>query len=143
MNMAKPETILLIDDSEADNHYHEIILNRVNKEYKIQAISNSIKALDYLSRCIGGENDQAFPRPDLVFIDINMPALNGFELLDKLRRAHEPEQIKKGTKIFMLTGSLNPDDKKKAKDNFADLIDGFCIKPLSEKIFREILNEHF
>lgn len=136
------EHILLIDDSNADNMFHTITINQVQQGFKIKAINNSIHALEYLSSGLSSHADE-FQKPLLVFVDINMPALNGFELLEKYRNIPDPNGVKKNLTIYMLTGSLNPDDKALALDKFSDIIAGFCIKPLSESVFREIVDKHF
>ena len=46
-------------------------------------------------------------------------------------------------KIFMLTGSLNPDDYKLATEKYSDLIKGFRIKPMLDSIFTEIVRYYF
>lgn len=136
------EHILLIDDSNADNLYHSIIINQVQKGLQIKAINNSINALEYLASGLSSHANE-FQKPLLVFVDINMPALNGFELLEKYRNIADPNDVKKNLVIFMLTGSINPDDKAMAEDKFSDLISGFCIKPLAESVFRDILEKYF
>jgi CheY-like chemotaxis protein len=143
MIMAKLEYILLIDDSDADNYYHKIVINRAQPGSMLKSIDNSVKALEYLVACLSKEDIAGHPMPQLVFIDINMPALNGFELLDKLRKVYDAHYIRDQMKIFMLTGSLNPDDKARANELYADLITGFCIKPLSETVFKGIVKNHF
>jgi CheY-like chemotaxis protein len=141
--MNQLELILLIDDSDADNHYHRIVISRAKIGSTIKSINSSIDALDYLRKAISQDNDLVFPLPQLVLIDINMPALNGFELLDKLRQVPDPKGRKKDMKIFMLTGSLNPDDKAMAIEKYADIVYGFYVKPLTENAIIEIRNKHF
>jgi CheY-like chemotaxis protein len=141
--MVRLNQILLIDDNEADNDYHELVVRRADIANRLTTINSSIKALDYFNKCLTGTNTNEYPLPDLVFLDINMPALNGFELLDKIRRLPDPEGKKAKLKIYMLTGSLNPDDLKRATTEYADVITGFRIKPLSDTIFCDIISKHY
>ena len=71
-----------------------------------------------------------------------MPAVTGFELLDKLRQLPDPHNRKIKMKIFMLTGSLNPDDYTTATEKYSDLVSGFRIKPLTDTIFLDIVQHH-
>ena len=139
----KPLTsIMLIDDNEADNDYHELVIQRADITTKLLTLSSSIKAVEYFKNCLSRENDPDYPLPDLVFIDLNMPALNGFEVLDRIRQMPDVYNKRKQLKIYMLTGSLNPDDFLRASTSYADIITGFRIKPLSETIFQEIASKH-
>jgi CheY-like chemotaxis protein len=79
--------------------------------------------LQYLKDLLAREQ----PLPDILFLDIRMPEMTGFELLDKLLQAYPIEAIKK-MRIFMLTSSLDENDNQKAADN--PLIEGYLGKPL-------------
>jgi CheY-like chemotaxis protein len=141
--MKNPNLILFIDDNISDNDYHEIEIQKSGVICKFKSITNSHKALEYLRYCLIYKNDPQIPIPDIVFLDINMPAMNGFELLDRLRTAPDPYNQKHDMKIFMLSGTLNPDDRKKANEEYGDLIKGFCSKPLNSDTFLDILKNSF
>lgn len=141
--MKKLDLILLIDDNDADNEFHEIVILKAEITHRLINITSSRKALEYFQNAFAQQNSTQFAVPDLVFLDINLPAMNGFELLAKLRDLPDPYNNKSKMKIFMLTGSLNPDDYKHAMEDFPDLIKGFRIKPLTDTIFLEIVQSNF
>ena len=141
--MKKVDHILLIDDNKADNEFHTIVIQRADVTNRLDCIPSSRKALDYLVQSLALESDKDFHTPGLIFLDINMPAMNGFEFLDKLRETPDPFNRKKKMKIFMLTGSLNPDDYKLATEKYSDVITGFRIKPLLDSIFTDIVQHYF
>jgi len=128
----KLNCILLIDDDDADNYIHQMIINDMNITDNIIVVENGLQALDYLKN--SNKN-----YPELIFLDINMPATNGWEFLKKYNDLYADNKHK--TLIIMLTTSENPQDKNKAFE-ISDSIE-FINKPLTEKILRDIIAKHF
>jgi CheY-like chemotaxis protein len=131
----KLNCILLIDDDEATNYIHKIVINKSECAEQVVAMQNGYDALDYLTKT----KDGIYPQPDVIFLDINMPGMDGWEFLE------EYEKLEDGQKghivVVMLTTSLNPDDEKKAKS--LGNIKGFKHKPLSAEMIDEVIKEHF
>ncbi len=71
----------------------------------------------------------------ILFLDINMPSLTGWDVLDKLGTFGKA--FKDRIKIFMLSSSINPSDKEKAAGN--KLVSGYISKPLSGNILHTIM----
>jgi CheY-like chemotaxis protein len=71
-------------------------------------------------------------KPDFILLDIYMPQVDGWALLDKLRAAL-PKVV-----VLMITGSIRPDDFKKSLDKH---VDGFCIKPVLPNIMLKALTQ--
>jgi CheY-like chemotaxis protein len=136
----KVNCILLIDDDEPTNFLSQMIIEEVDCAAEIQIAYSGGEALDYLTgqgTSTSGQN--TYPRPDLIFLDINMPAMNGWEFLQKynsLEKEHKGNIV-----IIMLTTSLNPDDRLRSKD-FPD-VSGFENKPLTRAKLEALLKKHF
>ena len=131
----KLKCILLIDDDEATNFLHEITIKKLDCTEKIVTKTNGLEAIKYLTTKEVG----AYPQPELIFLDINMPIMDGWRFLEKYR---ELEECQKGKMVVvMLTTSLNPDDKKRA-ENIIE-ISGYKSKPLTAKMLENILNKYF
>lgn len=124
-------SVLLIDDNAADNFFHQYILKEAGFQDKITAIQSGAKALEYLK---SKEQENC-----LVFLDINMPGMTGWEFIEKYKELESGQ--KKGVVIVMLTTSLNPYDRNKAND--IEVIDDFRNKPLTEGVFSELRQIHF
>lgn len=130
--LKKLNSILLVDDDEDDNYYHKIIINKMEMVNKIAVAENGIEALAYIK-------DEANVPPDIIFLDLNMPKMNGWEFLEQYQ--HLTLEQKAKVLIVILTTSLNPDDKKRAEE-IKD-VTGFETKPLSKEILSELLDKHF
>lgn len=128
----KLNCILLVDDDDDDNYFHQIIINEMNIVNKIDVVKNGLEALEYLEK----ENQSP---PDIIFLDINMPKMNGWEFLDQYK--HLSAEQKSMVLIVILTTSANPDDLKKAKE--LEVVTGYTTKPLTEELLKEILQSHF
>lgn len=135
--MSKLKSILLIDDDEATNFYHKIIIEEADLCEEINICTDGHDALQFLNN-EGEYNGDGYPCPDLIFLDINMPRMDGFEFLAKYNEI--PEERKGGSVIIMLTTSLLEKDKVKAT-SFED-VKGFRNKPLTENYLVDIIKEY-
>lgn len=131
--------ILLIDDDHPINFIHRKVIQKAGVDAPVEAITNVQDALEFLTYSGKYEGTETLPRPGLIFLDINMPGLNGWDFLEAYHLL--PERLKARVVIVMLTTSLNPDDREKAlKDR---VVDDFLIKPLRPEILTEILKRYF
>ena len=131
----KINCILLIDDDKSTNFLHKIIIEETGVSEKVEAVQSGQEALDYLER----KKEGVYPRPDLIFLDINMPGMNGWEFLEEYEKLDD--NIKGEIMIMMLTTSINPDDEEKAKNT--KFINGFLNKPLTTEALEKIIDDHF
>jgi CheY-like chemotaxis protein len=123
--------ILLIDDDEPTNFLNKMTLEQAGCTRQIQIAQSGQEALDFLSA--------AKLRPDLIFLDINMPAMDGWEFLDRYRRL--PPDCKADIVLIMLTTSLNPDDELRTRA--IPEVSGFENKPLGQHQLENLLQKYF
>ena len=123
--------VLLIDDNDDDNFYHRIVLKETGITERIEVAETGYEALKFL------QNVQRIP--ELIFLDINMPRMNGWEFLECYKQLSLEEKDK--AIIIMLTTSRNPADEKKAGS--MPEVKGFESKPLTFEMVSKIVSEHF
>jgi len=123
--------VLLVDDNEDDNFYHELILRETGAAQQIQIAETGHSALDFLQ--------QTSAAPELIFLDINMPRMNGWEFLERYKKLKIDQ--KANVVIIMLTTSLNPEDARRAKT--IPEIDDFESKPLTPEMIKKIMKKFF
>lgn len=140
MNKASLKTVLLIDDNEHDNFIHTYTINKVKPELDVRAVLSGEEAIEYFIKAKKGEDN--YPYPDLVFLDINMPGMNGFEFLEEARKF---KYVTNGhpVMVVMLTSSLSAHDVNRATKDFAQEITDYKNKPLTAEMFEEVVEIHF
>jgi len=129
--MKQLDCILLIDDDEPTNYLNKLTLEQMGCARNIRVAQSGQAALDYL-------RSQSL-RPDLIFLDINMPAMDGWEFMDEYKKL--PEEQKADIVLIMLTTSLNPDDELKTRE--IPEIAGFENKPLKQDRLEKLLKKYF
>ncbi len=132
----KLNKILLIDDSDADNFIHQRVIRKADVAQNIIVRNNGQDALDYLT---AEDENGNYPVPELIFLDINMPAMNGWEFLEHYDKL-EPEK-KAGIIVCMLTTSVAEADKQKAGE--LPMVEIFLHKPLTQEVLATIMDEYF
>lgn len=133
----KLNCILVIDDDEPTNFFTRMILEESGCAEHIITVQSGQEALEYLIKSEKGENGSACPSPDLIFLDINMPAMSGWEFLELYKGMNILNKII----VVMLTTSLFPEDKAKAETT--PEISGFENKPLTEEKILGIVGKYF
>ena len=132
----KLQTVLLVDDNEADNFLHRLIIEEAGIAQRIVVKYDGQQALDYLNT---PPEEGGYPAPQLIFLDINMPRMNGWEFL----QAYDllPEERKGEVIVVMLTTSLHSDDSRRAVES--PWVRDFLNKPLTEESLMKIMEKHF
>ncbi|MFK8082951.1 MAG: response regulator [Granulosicoccus sp.] len=119
--MSKPiKLAMLIDDSDIDQRLYKRVLEKSGLVETVSCFTYADKALDYLL-----ENPQL--EVSVIFLDINMPRMNGFEFLEAASDLLSHDVA--NAVVVMLTTSLNPDDEERARG--FEVVKEFVTKPLS------------
>jgi len=138
MSAKKPatrfKTAMLIDDNEIDNLINQKMLEGTNFAERIYVYTSGKSALEFLKNLQRDKNLDKALIPDVIFLDINMPLLDGFQFLDEFDNLDK--QISQKSKIVMLTTSINPTDRERSDNNHNVL--AFINKPLNHEYLEDI-----
>lgn len=127
--------IMLIDDDQHDNFFHEREIKKSNLSTVVITRDSGLDAIEYLKSMKENKDIQ----PDLIFLDINMPVMDGWEFLLEFSRLDK--EIHSEVKIMMLTTSNNPVDKLRA--TAWSFVSGYLNKPLTKGILEDIISRYF
>ncbi len=134
--MKRPlKCIMLVDDNRDDNFFHERVIR--NNHYT-DCIITKESGKDALAYIKSGKKED-FSTIDLIFLDINMPGMNGWEFLEEYNKLDK--ELQTGVIVVMLTTSDNPEDKAKAKE--WGFTSAFKTKPLNKAMMDEIIKNYF
>ncbi|HEX8506224.1 MAG TPA: response regulator [Hymenobacter sp.] len=124
--------IVLVDDNETTSFLNNRLLGRLAVAERVSTFSRADEAFEKLW---GGSNA---PAPDLVFVDLKMPGISGFEFLELYNALPQPVQDK--TVMAVLTTSMHgADTARVAKYPNVE----YLTKPLTEEKMRKLLEKRF
>jgi CheY-like chemotaxis protein len=123
---------MLVDDNPDDNFFHEREIKKSDSTSIVIPMSSGTQALEYLQ-------SRKSPHSDLIFLDINMPGMNGWEFLKEYNLLGK--ELQGRAIIIMLTTSDNPDDIQKT--NSWSFVSDYITKPLTKEIMAEIKDKYF
>jgi CheY-like chemotaxis protein len=118
--------VLLIDDNEADNYISKFVINESGLAKKISMATSAVEALDYLASLKGNADEF----PDLIFLDIRMPVMDGFEFLENFMQF--PEAMNQQCAVIMLSSSNDQKDIERSLNY--PVVKNFFTKPLEAEM---------
>ncbi|MFX1304731.1 MAG: response regulator [Promethearchaeota archaeon] len=122
--------ILLVEDNAADIQLTKQVLKENKIVSTLDIVRDGVEAIDFLKR--RGKFSNAKP-PNLIILDLNLPKMNGFEVLKELKHDDKIKRIP----VVILTVSDAKEDLIKAYNLHANC---YVIKPLEMKDFYRIIN---
>ena len=128
--MKKLKNILIIDDNDATNHFHRRLIEKLYPEINVHLTENGKEGFDYF---IAAEE-----KPSLIFLDLNMPIMDGFEFLGVLS-AYITQEQQQETRVVILSSSDEAVDQDRTKALYPNI--SFNPKPLSKDKLSEIIEQ--
>lgn len=118
-------TVLYVEDEDDDVLFMKMAFKRLGIGMPLESVPNGKAAIDYLSKR---------PRPTLLLLDLNLPIVSGFEVLEWLRRQPALETLP----VVIFSSSGRAEDRERAAALRAD---DYVLKPTSGSMFRDVLRD--
>jgi CheY-like chemotaxis protein len=123
----KAVTFLLIEDSDDDAFFFRWTLEKTRLRWHFERVVDGPSAIEHLSRA-----RQSGRVPEAIFLDLKMPGMSGFEVLEWARR----EKFDPPLNILVLSGSDQDGDVKQARTLG---VEHYLVKPISTELFEKLL----
>ena len=127
--------VLVLDDDQVNNFICESIILKTGFAEKVTSFLEAQSCLDFLK----GLETRGEKAPELIFLDISMPDMNGWSFLEEIDK-HSKEEGGK-IPIVMLTSSIYKNDKSRSMA-YENVIE-FITKPISKKSLEDLMENRF
>ncbi|AXT50432.1 response regulator [Aquimarina sp. BL5] len=128
--MTKLKRFLLVDDSNSTNFFNKTIIQKTDCVEEVLIATNGSNALKYL---------QSDTIPEIIFLDLNMPVMNGWEFLEQ---HNQLSAAYKSSKIIIMIGAKLRAEEEKMLKSFPQVTE-FREKMLTKEIVLEIVSKYF
>lgn len=134
----KVELACIIDDD-------KIYVNLVKKIIEIKKLSENLlvykngkEAIDYFTEIMkNAQNGEEDKLPDIIFLDLNMPVMDGWEFLNEFIKIKN--NLNKKITLYVVSSSIDPRDLERAKS--FNMVTDYLIKPIELKKFEKIFEK--
>lgn len=126
--MRRLSGIILIDDNHTTNFLNRKIIEHAHSNVDVKSFTEPEEALSGLDMTISDF---------LIFIDLNMPVMNGWELIEELKK----KGVDQKNELVILTSSVDRNDEQRADDDQS--LSGFLSKPLTFESLNQVLDQYF
>jgi CheY-like chemotaxis protein len=127
----KEITACIIDDDSIFTYGFNKLIQRNGLFGRILQFTNGLQAIDFLS-----SRENISQLPDVIFVDINMPVMNGWEFLQHFEEIKS--QISKNITLYMMSSSVDSKDINRAKSN--PILADYLVKPINDARLTVVYN---
>ncbi len=124
--------VCLIDDDNIYQYTARVILEATGLAKEIQSFYNGSDAINFFTKA---GNFVAETLPDVIFLDINMPIMDGWAFLEEYNKFYS--NLPKNIRIYMVSSSVNSSDMQKSRSYEA--VNDYLVKPVNRSKYQELM----
>jgi CheY-like chemotaxis protein len=129
------KTILCVDDDPITLMLCKKVIKKAEFSEDVMFANNGQEAYELFQTLVNKKNkSEEFQLPQLIFLDLNMPVMNGWEFLDLFNKTISNEFSQ--TKVIILSSTIDPADYNKAKQY--DVVSHFLSKPITVEMLENL-----
>ena len=132
MSTAAKHIVCLIDDDNIYQFTARAILESTGLAKQIRSFYNGSEAITYFQN---PQNIDPETLPDLIFLDINMPVMNGWEFLDEYHKFYA--MLPKPIALYVVSSSVDRDDMQKSRSY--EGVRDYLVKPVHRNTYQEVI----
>ena len=132
MNQNISRSLLVIEDSDEDFTALVRVANKIVDKSSIYRCEDGEEALDFLYRESEYSDEQVSPRPSLIVLDLNLPGIDGKEVLETIKQDRDLQTIP----VIVFSTSSNPKDIESC---YRRGVSGYIIKPMDFKLLTQLI----
>ncbi len=132
MTMRLHEPLLVVEDSNEDFRMLERLMRRMAVQNPIYRCTNGDEVLEFLYKESSNANSRATLRPSVILLDLNLPGIDGRDILERLKQDISFREIP----IVVFTTSSNPRDIELCYQKGAN---GYLVKPMDAQGLRKTI----
>ncbi|MGZ5244402.1 MAG: response regulator [Bacteroidia bacterium] len=133
--MQKLRSILLVDDDEVTNFINTELIESLNVTKHLKVCENGQEAMDYLIKAHSPDAGPEYIIPDLIFLDVNMPVMNGMEFLEAYKN-----RFKECNTIITMLSTTQIQQEVFQTLTTTNLVVSFIEKPLTKDKITDLVN---
>lgn len=131
--MKKLNSSCIIDDDQIFVYGTKRIMSEFCTSKTVYVYENGLDAITAFQKMV----DERIELPSLIFLDLNMPIMDGWEFLEKFLKI--PMNKREHVTIFIVSSSIDPRDLERVKDY--KVISDYILKPVTPKDIKNLLEE--
>lgn len=124
----------VVDDDSVYRFTIKMTIDLLKLPYRVLSFADGDEVLNFIKDNLDSEEGL----PDILFLDVNMPIMDGWDFLDEFEKLYP--RLNKAIKVYMVSSSIDERDAYRSKQ--FSVVTDYLVKPVTEEFLEEILSNN-